>query len=286
MKVASLGSGSGGNSLLVEGGGSRILVDAGFSGAQLERRLGQLDVEPREIRAVVVTHEHRDHTSGVGVAARRWGWPLHMSEDTLEACRDLLRGGETVTTFRSEEPFRVDELEVRPFLTCHDAADPLAVTVTDRRGGFKLGVATDLGRPTAPVRHALAGCHFLVLEANHDEVLLRDGPYPWPLKERIGGSRGHLSNRTAAELAAGLVHAELAGVLLAHLSRENNEPELARGAVAEVLRAEGYAGPVEVAEQDRPSRLFDVAELVARRSAGPQLDLFRKPEQASGARTG
>lgn len=277
MKVASLGSGSAGNSLYVEAGNTRILVDAGFSGAQLERRLDQLGVGPHQIRAVVVTHEHRDHTSGVGIAARRWGWPLHMSEDTLEACRELLRGGETVSTFRAGETFALADLEIHAFLTCHDAADPLAVAVTDRRGGFKLGVATDLGRPTAPVRHALAGCHFLVLEANHDEVLLREGPYPWPIKERIGGSRGHLSNRTAAELASQLLHAELSGVLLAHLSRECNEPSLARQAVEVSLRREGFRGVVEVAEQERPSRLFDVAELVDRRAAsGPQLDLFRR----------
>ena len=276
MRVASLGSGSRGNSLYVEAGETRILVDAGFSGAQLERRLEQLDVAPHEIRGVVVTHEHRDHTSGIGVAARRWGWPLHMSEDTLEACRDLLRGEEAVTTFRADRTFRLGELAVHPFLTCHDAADPLAVTVTDLRRGLKLGVATDLGRPTTPVRHALAGCHFLVLEANHDEVLLREGPYPWSIKERIGGSRGHLSNRTAAELAVELLHAELCGVLLAHLSQECNEPELARRSVEETLREEGFRGVVEVAEQDGPSRLFDVPELVARTAVGPQLDLFRR----------
>jgi phosphoribosyl 1,2-cyclic phosphodiesterase len=277
VRVASLGSGSGGNSLYVGAGDTRILVDAGFSGAQLERRLEEVGVGPHEIRAVVVTHEHRDHTSGVGIAARRWGWPVHMSEDTLEACTDLLRGEETVVTFRAGETFEVSGLEVHPFLTCHDAADPLAVTVTDRSRGLKLGVATDLGRPTAPVRHALAGCHFLVLEANHDEGLLRDGPYPWSIKARIGGSRGHLSNRTAAELATQLFHAELSGVLLAHLSRECNEPELARRAVEASLREEGYRGVVEVAEQDRPSRLFDVAELVDRAATiGPQLDLFRR----------
>lgn len=276
MRVASLGSGSRGNSLYVEAGETRILVDAGFSGAQLERRLGELGVAPDEIAAVVVTHEHRDHTSGVGVAARRWRWPVHMSGDTLEACGDLLRGDEEVTTFRAGETFELAELAVHPFLTCHDAADPLAVTVTDRRRGLKLGVATDLGRPTTPVRHALSGCHFLVLEANHDEVLLRDGPYPWSIKERIGGSRGHLSNRAAAELAAELLHAELSGVLLAHLSQECNEPDLARRSVEEALRGAGYRGVLEVADQDGPSPLFDVADLVGRATSTPQLDLFRR----------
>lgn len=276
MRLASLGSGSGGNSLLVQAGESRVLVDAGFSGAQIERRLGELGVEPRSVRAVVVTHEHRDHTAGIGVAARRWGWPLYMTRPTREACDDLLRGEEDVRLYAGDEPFGVGELLFRPFLTCHDAVDPRAVTVEDPDGGFRVGIATDLGRPTAPVRHALSGCHFLVLEANHDEVLLREGPYPWSVKERIRSSRGHLSNRMAAELAVELHHAGLVGVLLAHLSRECNVPERARAVVGRALRDAGFEGVVEVAIQDDPSRLFDLSELRApREPRGGQIDLFR-----------
>lgn len=276
MKVASLGSGSGGNSVFVEAGGTRVLVDAGFSGRQTALRLERLGVEPDSIRAVVVTHEHSDHTSGVGVAARRWGWPLHMSAATLEACRELLRGEEEVRIFGAGEPFRVGRLEFRPFLTCHDAADPLAVAVLDVQTRLKLGLATDLGRPTSPVRHALAGSHFLVLEANHDEMMLREGPYPWSVKNRIGSSRGHLSNRTAAELAADLAHPDLCGVLLAHLSEKCNEPRLARRKVSEALDHHGFEGVLEVAVQDRPTPLFDLRELVRRVRSGPQLHLFRR----------
>lgn len=276
MKIASLGSGSGGNSLLVEAGRTRVLLDAGFSGAQIERRLSDLGVATDSIRAVVVTHDHRDHTAGVGVAARRWGWPLFMSEPTREACADLLDGSEEVRPFSGNEAFSVGDLLFRPFLTLHDAVDPLAVTVEDRTSGLRVGVATDLGRPTAPVRHALAGSHFLVLEANHDEVLLREGPYPWPVKERIRSSRGHLSNRMAAELAVELLHAELYGVLLAHLSRECNAPDRARDLVDRSLREAGFRGVVEVADQERPTRLFDLARLrEAGAGGGPQLELFR-----------
>lgn len=282
MKLACLGSGSRGNAYYVAAGDTRVLVDAGFSGVQIRRRLDALGVPPGSIQAVVVTHEHRDHTGGAGVAARRWGWPLHMSAATREACDELLRGGETVRTFEAGEPFVLGALEVRPFLTCHDAADPLAVTVAARETGLQLGLATDLGRPTAPVRHALAGSHFLVLEANHDEVMLRESPYPWSVKQRIGGSRGHLSNRTAAELAAELHHPDLAGVLLAHLSQECNEPELALRTVGDALRDEGYRGPLHVADQEAPTRLFDVAGLVRRARSGPQLDLFRRREPAAG----
>lgn len=278
MRVASLGSGSGGNSLYVEAGSTRILIDAGFSGAQIARRLDELGVDPASVHAVVVSHEHRDHTAGVGVVARRWGWPLFMSEPTREACSDLLRGGEDVRLFGGDEPFRVGDLLVRPFLTCHDAVDPRAVTVEEPESGLRLGVATDLGRPTTPVRHALADCHFLVLEANHDEVLLREGPYPWSVKERIRSSRGHLSNRMAAELAVELLHVELYGVLLAHLSRECNAPDRARSVVDGALREAGYEGLVEVAGQDGPTPLYDLAALrsgVRGTDEEEQIDLFR-----------
>lgn len=282
MIVAGLGSGSGGNAWYVASGDTRVLIDAGFSGVQTERRLAALGVEPDAVAGVVVTHDHRDHTSGAGVAARRWGWPLHMSSATRDACADLLRGEETVRTFEAGEPFALGGLEFRPFLTCHDAVDPLAVTVVERSTGLKLGMATDLGRPTGPVRHALSGSHFLVLEANHDEVMLRESPYPWSVKQRIGGSRGHLSNRVAAELAAELHHAGMAGVLLAHLSQECNEPELALETVESALRAEGYAGSLHVAGQEEPTPAFDVGELVRKARSGPQLELFRPRGAAAG----
>lgn len=273
MRVAVLGSGSRGNSVLVEAGETRILVDAGFSGVDLERRLEALEIRPESIRALVVTHDHRDHTAGIGVAARRWGWPLYMSRATASACRPLLSGREEVRRLERGEPLALGELEVRPFLTCHDAVEPLAVTVVERERRLSVGIATDLGRATVPVRAALAGCHFLVLEANHDELLLRDGPYPWSVKRRIGGSRGHLSNRLAAALAKELSHPELGGVVLAHLSDACNDADRARDAVGGGLEEAGYEGWLEVASQDSPTPPRDVAALVEARR-GPQLDLF------------
>lgn len=275
MRVACLGSGSGGNAFLLEAGDTRILVDAGFSGVRLARRLEALEVAPESIRAVVVTHEHRDHTSGAGVAARRWGWPLYMSDVTARACASLLSGAEDVRSFRGTRPFRIGALEVRPFYTCHDAADPLAVSVAAVDSGLEVGIATDLGRATTSVRAGLRRCHFLVLEANHDERLLREGPYPWSVKQRIGGSRGHLSNRLAAELAVDLAHPELAGVLLAHLSRECNDPGLARDVVGERLAVAGYDGWLDVAGQDEPTVPLAVDRLLTEKRDGPQLHLFR-----------
>lgn len=274
MRVACLGSGSRGNSVLVEAGETVILVDAGFSGIELERRLTRLGVEPERIAAVIVTHEHRDHTSGVGVAARRWGWPLHLTHATADACATLLRGEEVLTLHARDARFAIGDLRVQLVPTCHDASDPVAVHLTCDRSGLRAGVATDIGRATTAVRAAFRDCHFLVLEANHDEVRLREARYPWSVKQRIGGSRGHLSNRLAGELAAELHHPHLGGILLAHLSQECNEVDVARAEVERTLNRLRFRGRVAVASQDEPSEWFDVARLSERASGGAQLALF------------
>lgn len=273
MKVAVLGSGSGGNAFYVCAGDTRVLVDAGFSARALAERLAMLEVVPESIHAIVVTHDHRDHTRGMGVFARRHGTPLHMTRPTREACADLLTGDEVVSEYSPGRPFAVGRVRVEPFLTVHDAADPVGVAVVDETSGLRLGIATDLGRPTAQICHALSGCDLLILEANHDEVLLHTGPYPASVKRRIASSHGHLSNQAAARLATELLHPRLAGVVLAHLSFECNRPILAERVVGDALRARGWKGHLEVALQDRPTRLLDVEEL--RLKAGPaQLSLL------------
>ena len=275
MRVATLGSGSRGNSVFIECGRTRFLVDAGFSGSEIARRLELLDVSPASIQAIVVTHEHRDHTAGIGIAARRWGWPLYLTPATQRACAPLLRGSETVRRYEGEVPFDLGEARIHPSSTCHDAADPVVLTILDPSSGLKVGVATDLGRATTPVRNALAGCHFVVLESNHDEIMLRESPYPWSVKQRIGGSRGHLSNRLAADLAVDLMHPALGGFLLAHLSDECNAPEAAVRTARGRLAREGFRGVVDVALQEGPSALYDVAALAdVARNGGPQLQLF------------
>lgn len=267
MRVAVLGSGSAGNATLVHAGNTLLLVDAGFSGRDLERRLGALDVEPSRIRAIVVTHDHGDHTRGMGVFARRHGTPLYLTERTREACARLLRGSEEVHLYRPGRPFAVGDVRVEPFLTVHDAADPVGVALVDECTGLRLGLATDLGRPTAQIRHALSGCDLLILEANHDELLLAGAPYPWSVKRRISSTHGHLSNGAAARFAVELLHPRLAGVVLAHLSNESNRPELALQAVGEALREAGWEGFLAVARQDEPGEWIDVEAL--RTTDGP-----------------
>jgi len=271
--VASLGSGSRGNAFLVESETARVLIDAGFSGVKLARRLESLDVEPRSINIVVVTHEHRDHTAGIGVGARRWGWQLAMTQATRDACTPLLRGKESWQIL-CDTGIAVADLKIEPIPTCHDAVDPMAIIIEHAPSGLRIGIATDLGRPTTPVRNALRECSFLILEANHDERMLRESSYPWGVKQRIGGSGGHLSNGLAANLAAELAHPKLGGILLAHLSHECNNPDLAYDRVAEGLVSTSFSGILAVAGQNEPSKRFDVCELVRARTNGPQLSLF------------
>ncbi len=273
MKVSVLGSGSSGNATLVWAGNTRVLVDAGFSGKDLARRLTTLGVDPDRIDAIVVTHDHGDHTRGIGIFARRHDTALYMTEPTRQACAGLLKGTEQIEIYRPGRPFLIGDVRVEPFITVHDAADPVAVTLVDECTGLRLGVATDLGRPTSQIRHALSGCDFLILEANHDEVLLHTSPYPVSVRRRIASSHGHLSNQAAARFATELLHPRLAGVVLAHLSKECNRPALAEEIVRGALEKAGWQGHLEVARQDEPTALLDVEELRFR--SGPsQLSLL------------
>lgn len=268
-----LGSSSRGNATLVAAGSTRILVDAGFSGRELAKRLTHLGVEPGELAAIILTHEHGDHTRGAGVFARAHGTPLHMTEGTRQACAGILKGGETVHTYRPGRPVTIGDLEIEPFITVHDARDPVAVAVCDPATGLRLGIATDLGRPGVQTRHALRGCDALVIESNHDEEMLWAASYPPAVKSRIASSHGHLSNQAAAALAAELLSPGLSVVVLAHLSEETNTPGLARSVMERALRKRGYGGQVVVADGDRPTPLFDLAEL-REQYRPPQLSLF------------
>lgn len=267
MRVCVLGSGSGGNATLIQAGDTRVLVDAGFSAKDLARRLDSIGVSPESVAAVVITHDHGDHTRGAGVFARRHGVPIYLTEATQAACSGLFRGTETLVPYRASFPFTIGSLRIEPFITVHDAADPVAVAVVDEETGARVGVATDLGRPTEQVRMALSGSDFLILEANHDEELLHSSGYPWSVRRRISSSHGHLSNRAAAQFALELLHPRLAGVLLAHLSVECNRPALALEVVGTSLRKAGFQGFLDVAHQSEPSEFIEIEEL--RRRTGP-----------------
>ena len=272
MKLSVLGTGSRGNATLVWAGETCVLVDVGFSAKQIERRLEHIGMHPDQISGVVLTHDHTDHTRGLTLV-RKYDLDIYVTEATHRAAHKVFRGRERVHHYRSGRPFDIGQLRVEPFATVHDAADPVGMTLEDMESGLRVGIATDLGRPTTQIRHALSGAHFLVLEANHDERMLHAGPYPISVKSRIASSHGHLSNRAAARFACELMHDGLAGILLAHLSAECNDPQLALQVVGDALGRAGYHGFLEVAGQDEPTTLLDLTELRTR--SGPdQYSLF------------
>lgn len=230
MRFASLGSGSCGNATVVEQGGTLLLVDCGFSIRETEQRLLRLGREPERIAALLVTHEHSDHLGGVARFARKYRLPVWMTAGTRAACRDL---PPQVELFNSHTPFAVGDIEVQPYPVPHDARDPAQFVFGN--GAVRLGLLTDVGSLTPHIEQQLNGCEALFLECNHDREMLANGVYPPPLKARVGGSYGHLSNDQAAQLLARLDLSALQHVVAAHLSEKNNTPQLARAALGAVL---------------------------------------------------
>jgi phosphoribosyl 1,2-cyclic phosphodiesterase len=261
-----LGSGSRGNCCAVELDGFAVLVDAGFSAREIERRAETTGLAIDRVRAIVLTHEHGDHARGAPRLARRLGIPVVTGAGTWERLRPDLDGA-------VHRPLGLcARVEVGPFTitacpTSHDAAEPLAVAL-DAGDGARIGVAYDFGRPTAGVRYLLRDLSAIVLEANHDDVLLRTSRYPPVVQRRIAGSTGHLSNRAAAELLAEVHHPGLGVVVLAHLSRQCNTEDDARATVGPALARVGFGGVLHVAGQDEPLGPIAVAP-----SGGAQLGL-------------
>jgi phosphoribosyl 1,2-cyclic phosphodiesterase len=233
MRFASLGSGSRGNATLIEAGTTRILLDCGFSVAETQRRLARLGIEVSELSAILVTHEHGDHVGGVGPLARRFKLPVYLTHGTAHRANtgDLPQRH----CIDSHGVFSIGDLECQPFPVPHDAQEPVQFVFSD--GCHRLGVLTDTGSITAHITDVLAGCDAMLLECNHDEEMLADGPYPPSLKSRVGGRFGHLSNGQAAGLLHALDTSVLQHVVGAHLSDKNNTPWLARQALAEALGA-------------------------------------------------
>ena len=233
LRVCVLGSGSRGNSTYVSDGVTSVLVDAGLSARDTERRLDSRGLSAAQLSAILLTHEHGDHVKGVARLARRHQLAVHLTSGTCRAA-DPLRGLAELCRFDCGRAFRIGTLAVRPFSTSHDAGDPCGFIIAGADGA-RVGIATDLGHVTALVTEHLRGCRILVLEANHDPQMLIDGPYPWFLKQRIQGRSGHLSNADTGRLLSEIRGAGLAHVVLAHLSETNNTPEKALAVAASAL---------------------------------------------------
>lgn len=257
MRVAVLGSGSRGNAIALTGRGRTVLVDAGFGPRTLGRRADAVGVDLTQLDAVVLTHEHGDHARGAAAVARRAGCRVYGSAGTLAALRHRMEGVDAVP-LPTHAVVTVGPFLLRACRTSHDAREPVALLLGEARSGERVGIAYDLGRPTAQVRYLLREATCLILEANHDDLMLRTGPYPAAVRERIAGPGGHLSNREAAELLTELWHPGLHTVVLVHLSDRCNEPELASAAIQATLECRGFRGKVLVAGQDAPLAPFEV----------------------------
>ncbi|HVE09243.1 MAG TPA: MBL fold metallo-hydrolase [Paraburkholderia sp.] len=249
MRFASLGSGSEGNALVVEAQGgtttTRILVDCGFSAKEVERRLARLDSGVEQLDAILITHEHSDHIGSALTLARKWSIPLYMSWGTARAV-GADDADVDLHVLWGDEAVAIGELSVLPYTVPHDAREPLQYVFSD--GAVRLGVLTDVGTSTPHISAVLSGCDALMLECNHDLQMLAASRYPPSLKARIGGNHGHLNNDAAAQILASLDRSRLRHLVAAHLSQQNNLPELAQAAMAAVLG--GAATDVVVASQD------------------------------------
>lgn len=254
ISVCILASGSRGNCIHVSNGVNSILVDAGLSGKEIERRMVLRGLSPANLSAIVVSHEHSDHVQAVGVLARRYDLPVYMTPRTAVAAAPQLKNLKITVPFECGERFCIESLMLNPFSISHDAEDPSGFTI--QHAGVKIGIATDLGIATSLVKTHLSGCRLLVLEANHDAGMLMNGPYPWPLKQRIKGSTGHLSNSDSGSLLREIYHPGLQHVILAHLSETNNTPERA---FSEVGNAMGdFPIRLSVSTQDVCGEIFTV----------------------------
>jgi phosphoribosyl 1,2-cyclic phosphodiesterase len=256
VRVCILASGSKGNSVYVEAGECKLLIDAGLSALELQRRLGSVGLDSEELNAILISHEHTDHIRGAGALSRKLKIPILVSHQTLKACGTAI-GKAEIVEFESGSSFIFKDLCIDPFPTTHDASDPVGFIV--ECGDGKFGMATDLGIATRLVKEKLKGCRAVVLESNHDEEMLVNGPYPWHLKQRIKSRHGHLSNDDSAELLDEIIHSGLNAVFLAHLSEVNNDPAIAIEVARNLLVSREICSPhLILGDQYKASSILSV----------------------------
>jgi phosphoribosyl 1,2-cyclic phosphodiesterase len=243
VRIASLGSGSRGNGTLIEDDNTCVLVDLGFTLKESARRLQRLGRSPEDVDAILVTHEHADHINGVAPFARKFNTPVYMTPGTYVPKRQGTYP--SLHKINCHRSFKIGSIDIEPVPVPHDAKEPCQYVLSS--GGFKIGVLTDLGHVTPFVEMQYHGCDVLLLECNHDPAMLAEGPYPYPLKVRVGGMHGHLSNEQAAGLLGKIELDRLQHLVVSHISEKNNLPELASEALNPVL--ENWSGVVHMADQ-------------------------------------
>ncbi|MBW1637100.1 MAG: MBL fold metallo-hydrolase [Deltaproteobacteria bacterium] len=256
MRFSVLGSGSRGNSVYIESGKTAILIDGGFSGKELAKRLHSIDRDLSNITAVCVTHEHNDHICGVGVISRRYNLPVLANQGTFGAGEKRLGKLSRRVEFETGDLIELQDLTIRSFRISHDTADPVGFVIGD--GRVTLGCCTDTGKATRLMERRLACCNGLVLEFNHNLEMLKMGPYPLALQQRVRSSQGHLSNEDGADFLKKIVSDRLQMVVLAHLSDTNNTPKLALDAAERIFSSDISDFELVVASQERATPLMSL----------------------------
>lgn len=255
MKFSVLGSGSKGNALYIESGKTSILIDAGFSGKELTKRLAIHGKDLADLTGLFITHEHGDHIRGAGIISRRYNLPVHANEGTFRGGAKTLGKLHKWEEFQTGKVVQLQDLEIRSFSISHDTIDPVGFLVSDSE--VSIACCTDTGKVSKLVASRLKDCDALVLEFNHDPHMLKTGPYPLSLQQRVRSSHGHLANEDAAIFLETLLHDRLQTVILAHLSETNNRADLALKSARAVMKQD-MSCQLHVAAQDVPSELFSI----------------------------
>jgi len=256
MLFSVLGSGSRGNSVYIESGNTGILIDAGFSGKELAKRLNFIGRELSDVKMVCITHEHNDHISGAGVISRRCSIPVLVNPATFAAGEKRLGKLYRLSEFETGDQIEFQDLNIRSFRISHDTADPVGFVVSDNE--LSVGYCTDTGRVTRLMERRLSGCNGLILEFNHNLQLLKNGPYPLSLQQRVRSGQGHLSNEDGSDFLKKIISDKLQVAVLAHLSETNNTSQLARAAAEKILPADGEP-ELMAASQNKPTPLFTLS---------------------------
>ncbi len=253
MRYSVLGSGSKGNSLYIESGSTSILIDAGFSGKELEKRLSVHGRELADLNGLFLTHEHGDHIQGAGVISRRCSLPVYANHGTFKGSEKAVKKLHKRVEFETGDSCELQDLVVRSFRISHDTRDPVGYLISD--GKQSIACCTDTGKVSHLIANRLCECDALILEFNHDLTMLKNGPYPFSLQQRVRSSQGHLGNNDAAEFLQSVMHDKLQQVILAHLSETNNRADIALQSAASVVHPEQHS-ILYVASQDCPTKMF------------------------------
>lgn len=259
VTVSVLGSGSRGNTTFIRTETTRILIDAGLSRKELAKRLTAIGEDPNGIDAVLVTHEHNDHAAGLKTLVKELKLQAFLTAGTMRAihAEGYELNGSTITAVAAGQTFRVGDADITPFAVPHDAAEPVAFSVSS--GGIRVTQLTDIGHMPDDVAVNLRNSNLLILESNHDLEMLRVGPYPWSLKQRLMGRFGHLSNTGVAQFIREQFDGTASHLMLAHLSERNNHPAVARQESVKALRECGYKTSVTLTSQQEPTTPIQIS---------------------------